>query len=62
MRKTTSRKCENNVIILPNLKSGYKTKLPLDDNKVNDLKYLLQNGYIQHYYSGFYSSIFKNLL
>lgn len=43
---------------LPALEKAYKTKLPLNDNKKKDLKFLLDKNFIPSYYHNFYNSLF----
>ena len=43
---------------LPALEKAYKTKLPLNDNKKKDLKFLLEKNFIPSYYQNFYNLLF----
>ncbi|KAJ8964508.1 hypothetical protein NQ314_004796 [Rhamnusium bicolor] len=43
---------------LPTLKKAYNSKRKLNDNKIVDLKFLLEKKYIPKYYSLFYNSLF----
>lgn len=59
-KKATRATCStgNPFQALPRLQQAYKAKLPLNENKIRDLKFLLEKNYIPEYYRHFYESIF----
>lgn len=59
VKKTTPRKSMNTEKdnVLPPLSKAYKSKFVLNENKIRDLKFLLDNGYIPSYYTTFYRSL-----